>query len=66
MSTGVEQGTQLTLCFLIMSLDLSGGGGNEVGDLTGSDSSASGTQIPLNEDNTIRRTDLLSTAEKQE
>lgn len=60
------RGTQLRLPLLIAALDLSEGRGSEVGGLTGSESSASQTQIPLHEDKTLSQTDLLSTTEKQE
>ena len=60
------QGTQLALSLLITSLDLSQGGGSEVEGLTGSDSSAGQTLIPLHEDKTLSQTDLLNTTEKQE
>lgn len=47
--------TQLTLCLLITSLDLSEGRGSEVEGLTGSDSLASQAQIPLHEDKPLAK-----------
>lgn len=47
--------TQLTLCLLITSLDLSEGRGSEVEGLTGSDSLANQAQIPLHEDKPLAK-----------
>lgn len=59
-------GNSVNTPFAYHILDLSEGRGGEVEALTGSDSSASQTQIPLHEDKTLTQIDLLNTTEKWE